>query len=351
MIFFNEITLSNSEKMGLVSNLATMLGAGIPIFETINSLLEDAKGNQKKILSTLSADLIEGQRVHASFAKFPQVFNPVTISLIKAAEEAGTLTTTLKDLKESLRKETEFMDKVRAAFLYPLIIFGVFIGVLVMILVVVVPKIAVVFSRLNVNLPLPPRILIGLSNLILEQTILLVTSLAITIVVSVIVYKKNREIILSPLFSLPVISDLVREIDLTRFSHNLHLLLNAGLTITNALELTQAVVVKKDTKKLISNTQRMVAEGKKISEGFKSSKGLMPVIVLKLIEVGDKTGTLDKSMADISEYLDYKVTTTLKTLTVILEPLLLVVVGICVGAMMLAIIAPIYGLIGQVGGR
>ncbi len=348
---FNSIHLSTTEKISLMSNLATMLSAGIPILEAITSLLEDSKGNQKKILSSLREDLVQGERIHASFRKFPQVFSPVTVSLIKAAEEAGTLTTTLKDLKDSLRKEAEFMDKIKGAFLYPMIISLVFAGVLLMILVVVVPKISLVFSRLSVELPLPTQILIGLSNLLLQHTLPLIISCVAVVFLVTLIFKRNKDLILAPFYSLPLISQLVREIDLTRFSHNFHLLLNAGLPITSALELTQAVVVKKETKKLIKNTLEMVKSGKAISEGFRSVKNSLPVIVLKLIEVGDKTGTLDKSMQEISEYLDYKVTNTLKTLTVVIEPLLLVVVGACVGAMMLAIIAPIYGLIGQVGGR
>ncbi len=348
---FNRVSLSTNEKIGLVSNLATMLSAGVPILESVSSLLEDSKGNNKKILKALRDDLIQGERIHASFKKFPHVFNPVTISLIKAAEEAGTLTITLKDLKDSLRKEAEFMDKVKGAFLYPMIISLVFLGVLVLILVVVVPKISQVFLRLNVTLPITTQILFGLSDLLLKHTFLFLGSLTLIISTCIFIFKRNKDIILSPLLSLPLVNQLVKEIDLTRFSHNFHLLLNSGLPIVSALELTQAVVVKRETKKLIKDTLEMVKSGKPISEGFRAAKKSMPVIVLKLIEVGDKTGTLDKSMQEISEYLDYKVSNSLKTLTVVIEPILLVVVGGCVGMMMLAIIAPIYGLIGQVGGK
>ncbi len=345
------ISLSGSEKIGLVSNLSTMLNAGIPILEAVNSLLEDAKGSPKKILEILRDDLIEGQQVHVTLAKFPRAFDSVTVNLIKASEEAGTLMTILKDLKDSIRKEMEFTDKIKAALTYPVLIMFVFVGVLLMMLIVVIPKISTVFSRLRVELPLPTKILIFMSNTLLNNTVPLMIGLVIFVGIFLYIYRTHRHWIVDPLLSLPIVSQLILEIDLTRFSHNLYLLLNSGLPLVNALELAQEVVTKKEIKTLIMRTKEMVSSGKKLSEGFRTGKGKIPSIMIKLIEVGDKTGTLDKSMQDISEYLDYEVTSTLKTITVILEPVMLVLVGLTVGGMMLAIIAPIYGLIGQVGGR
>jgi type II secretory pathway component PulF len=151
------------------------------------------------------------------------------------------------------------------------------------------------------------------------------------------------------LYGLPVVSTLIQEIDVTRFSRSLHLLLTSGLPITTALELTSNVVIKRKTAEIIRRSRDMVLAGKKLSEGFRAGKGYIPTLMIKLMEAGEKTGTLDKSMQDISEFYDYEVTNTLKTLTALLEPILLVAVGIVVGGMMLAIIAPVYGLIGQVG--
>ena len=151
------------------------------------------------------------------------------------------------------------------------------------------------------------------------------------------------------LTSLPVVSLLTQQIDLTRFTRSLYLLLNAGLPITVALELTQDVVIKKDISNAIKHAKNYVFSGKKLSEGFKDSKSVIPPIMIKIIEAGERSGSLDKSMLDVSEYLDYQVSNTLKTLTALIEPIMLVGVGILVGGMMMSIIAPIYQLIGQVG--
>jgi len=130
----------------------------------------------------------------------------------------------------------------------------------------------------------------------------------------------------------------------------MYLLLNSGITITSALTLVEGIVMRKDIAKAIAIGQETVLSGKKISDAFKDKKTIFPVIVVKIIEAGEKTGTLEKSMQEIAEYMDYQVNSTLKTVISLLEPLMLVFVGILVGAMMMSIITPIYGLIGQFNG-
>jgi len=345
------ISLTNGEKISLIQNLSTMLTAGISILEAIDALLEDARGKHKKFLEIVREDIIQGNHLYQSFTRFPLVFDKVTVNLLKASEEAGTLETTLQDLKKNIQKEMEFSDKVKSAMIYPFLIGLVFAGVLLLMLVVVVPKISSVFKRLRMDLPLPTKILIALSDLVVKNTLALLAVLMGLTVISIYLFKKHRQTILSPFYHLPVISNLVREIDLTRFSRSFSLLLHAGVPIMNALDLTRDVVISRDTYKVISNSAEMVASGKKLSEGFKESKGIIPSIMVKLMEVGEKSGALEKSMQDISEYMDYQVSNTLRTFTALLEPIMLLVVGILVGGMMMAIIAPIYGLIGQVGVR
>ena len=129
------------------------------------------------------------------------------------------------------------------------------------------------------------------------------------------------------------------------------LLLSSGLPIVTALELSQEVVLRATTAKIITLSKNMISSGKKLSEGLRTGKGYIPSLMIKLIESGEKSGSLDKSMGEIANYLDYQVSNSLKTITAVMEPVLLVVVGISVGAMMISIISPIYGLIGQVGNR
>ncbi len=347
----HNISLSSSDKITLVSNMSTMLSSGIPILETIDSLLEDSKGNQRKVLQTLREDLGQGQHVYITFSKFPRIFNKVTVNIIRASEEAGTLDIALKDLKDSIKKEVEFNDKIKSALIYPIFIMVIFICVFLVILVFVVPKLATVFSRLNVSLPLPTRILIFLSDSLIRYTFPIIIGIAVFIAGIVYLYRINKRIFIGAFLSLPYLSRLAEEVDLTKFTRSLYLLLNGGITITSALELTQDIVVKKSIKKAIKHSKEGVLAGKRLSQGLKDYKNVIPLVMIKIIEAGERSGSLDHSMLDVSEYLDYQVSSTLKTVTALIEPLLLVIVGVLVGGMMMAIIAPIYSIIGQVGGH
>lgn len=353
MQFFNNdnpasLRISTSEKLSLISTLATMLSAGISILEVVDSLLEDAKGNQKKLLESLKADLAQGNHVSDAFAKFPKIFDKITVNLIKASEEAGTLDVTLIDLKSSIKKDAEFLDKIKGALTYPVLILFVFTGVLLMILIVVIPKISSVFLRLNVALPLPTKILIGMSQVLTQYTVFVFLGAALLGIGGFFFYREKKRAFLHVLFKLPLVSTLSQQIDLTRFSRSLYLLLNAGIPIAAALELAQEVVLKKEVADAIGHCKDVVLSGSELSDGLKNAKHIFPNIMIKITEAGEKSGSLDKSMQDVSEYLDYQVENTLKTLTTLLEPIMLIFVGVLVGGMMLSIIAPIYGLIGQV---
>lgn len=344
-------TLSTNEKMGLVSNMSTMLAAGISLLEVVDSLLEDSKGTQKLILQTLKDDINQGKRMNASFEKFPKIFDKVTVNIVKAAEEAGTLDQTLLDLKNNIKKEQEFTDKVRGAMIYPTVIMVVFIGVFLVILVFVVPKIATVFSRLNTELPGPTKLMIWLSNLLIEQPAVLIGVTAGVFGGMYFFYKFKKQLLLEILFSLPLISKLARDIDMTRFTRSLYLLLSSGIPIVSALELTKDIVKKREVRKVLEASTEMVLAGRPLSEAFKQGKKTIPRMMIKITEAGEKSGSLDKALQDVSEYLDYEVSKTLTTTTTLLEPIMLVIVGVMVGGMMLAIIAPIYGMIGSVGVR
>jgi type II secretory pathway component PulF len=345
----NSIRLKSGEKIALISNLSTMLSAGIPILDAVSSLIEDAKGNQQKILDTLRDDITQGHQVNYTLAKFPNVFDKVTVSIVRASEAAGTLDVTLKDLREGLRKQNEFSDKIKSALLYPTFIVSVFILILLINLIFVIPRVAMVFKSLRVPLPLPTRILIFASDLMVKNTLPFLVGVGIFVLFIIYLFSQKRSMLLNILYSLPGISKLIVLIDVTQFSRSLHLLLNSGLSIVGALELTENVALKKQTKAIIQKSKEMILGGKTFSEGLKAAKGYFPGMMIKLIETGEKTGTLDKSLNDIAEYFDYEVTNTLKTLTALLEPVMLVLVGVVVGIMMIAIISPIYGMISQVG--
>ncbi len=344
------ISISEAEKMGFLIGLSTMLASGITIVDSVDSIIEDAKGNFKKFLLILKTDIQQGKRMYLSLNKFPNIFDRVTVNIIKAAEEAGTLDSTLKQIRVNLQKDREFSDKVKSALMYPMFIFVIFIAVLVMILIVVIPKISTVFLQLKVTLPLPTKILIVLSQFILKSTVPLIVGLIGLTVMTIYLYKTKKHQLVQMIFSLPLISKLIQKVDLTRLTRGLYMLLNSGITITYALELIEDVIVNKEIVETVAYARTIVASGKNFSEALRRHKKVIPSLIIRIIEAGEKSGTLDRSFLEVSEYLDYEVTQSLKAFTALLEPIMIVLVAIMVGGMMISIIAPIYSMIGQVGG-
>lgn len=343
--------LSNQDKLNLISSLATLLSSGIPILEAVHALEEEARGSTKKILGILEEDLNQGKTISESFARFPKAFDPVTVNIIKAAEEAGNLDTTLKDLTHTIKKDIEFTNKVKGGLVYPALVIMILLAVILMNLFFVIPRVAKVFTRLKIQLPLPTRILLATSDLIVHNTLLAVGILIIFAALIYILFKTKKSLILGIIYSLPLISKLIKEIDITRFTRSMSLLLVSGIPITEALSLSQYVVAKKEIQSVIKESEKLVSAGKNLSQGLKKFPKVIPSFATRIVEAGEKSGTLEKSMQEISEQFDERTSNRLNTLVTLLEPILLVIVGVMVGGIMLAIIAPIYGLIGKINTR
>jgi type II secretory pathway component PulF len=346
-----KLRLSPKEKLNLITNLATMLSAGIPILETVEVLANDTKGNQQKILKILLEDLNQGLSISASFGRSPKAFDPVTLNLLRSAEESGSLDSALTDLAENIKEEIEFTSKVRGALIYPFIIFLLFLGIMLVILIYVVPRISDVFRKLKLDLPLTTRVLIWSSETFLAYwPFIIAGSLVIIALLTLLFVRKKREVV-SLLFSLPLISRLARQIDLARFTKSFGLLLTSGIPIVLALEYSEHSVAKKDMARAIRKARDTVSSGKPLSEGLSLSKKLFPDLMIRIVSAGERSGALEESMGKLNDQFELGVSSALKTVTTMLEPILLVIIGLFVGGMMLSIIAPIYQLIGGITAR
>lgn len=345
------VTLKNKEKMILFSNFATMLKSGITLSESIESLLEEANGNLKIVLESMRNDIMQGKRVYVAFSRFPRVFDKVTVNVIKASEEAGKLHIALRDLKDNLKKQNAFMNKVMITLLYPGAVICIFIAMFIMILTFVIPRFSQVFKQLHVKLPVPTQILFNLSESVTTYALYYLVGIAIFLSILIFLFSKYRQKLIRFITSFPLIKKLVIYIDLTRLFYNLHILLESGISIISSLELLKDIVINKQVAAMIDNARKTILAGKKLSAGLKTDNKIVPPMMIKLVEAGEATGTLHQSLKDVSEYLDSEVVNSLQVMTALLEPIILVVIGVSIGGMLMAIIAPIYQIIGQIGGR
>lgn len=342
------LRLSMSEKVVIINNLATLITAGVPILEAVNVSQKYSKGNSKKVLNEIEKDLKQGRSISQTFAKFPDAFNAVTVNLIKAAEESGNLDASLKNIELNLKKEKEFNSKIMAALTYPALVMGVFLIIILVILMYVVPRVSQVFSKLKVDMPLPTRVIIAISGFFNSNLLLVGVATALLVLVAILIFIYKKEWVVTVVTAIPGISKLAQYIDLARFTHNMDVLLKSGIPITHALELTEKVVNKKEIKKTVVQARAAVSGGESLSNGLRKSKAI-PELMILIIEAGERSGTLDESMNNLAEKYEADTESMLKTITTLLEPLLLVLIGGMVGGIMLSIIAPIYQLIGNIG--
>jgi type IV pilus assembly protein PilC len=344
--------LSPKDKQAMIASLATMLTSGIPILEAVDTLLEDSKGPTQKVLQLFRESLMEGHAISHAMRKAPRVFDPVTVNLIEAAEAAGTLEEALRDLSESIKRDMAFTDQIRSSLLYPAFVFTIFILVLLLILLFVVPRIAQVFLGLRVELPAPTMALIAISQFLLKFYPYLLAALVAAVIGFVVLFRAHKRYIINLLLNLPLLKTLGRFIDLTRFNRSMHQLLKAGVPVAEALDLSKRVVNKQEIATAIDRMQKSVSEGKPLSEGLRTpGRHVIPPIMMHILETAERTGTLEKTMAELAEFAETQVTRRLKAITTLIEPVLIVAIAVFVGGMMLAIIAPIYNIISQISGR
>lgn len=343
------IHVSDKDKQSLITNLATMLNAGIPILEAIDALMADSKGGQKALLKLIQRTLDEGKPLSQAFELAPKVFDPVTINLIKSAEEGGSLDTSLTELAQNIKRQAAFRSHLRSSLVYPAFVMATFAAILILILTFVIPRLGKVFTGLRVELPPATKFLISVSDFLLGNYMAIIIGFVILGTLIVILYKANKRLVINAFMRMPLLRKLGVEIDLTRFTHSMSQLLHAGIPIVEALELSGHVVINKKVRATVHDCQEMVTAGKPFSEGLQKHHDVIPVMMLQLVNAAEKSGSLDVSMHELSRHFELQVRQSLKTFTTLLEPITLVLIGVLVGAMMLAVMAPMYNMINQIG--
>jgi type II secretory pathway component PulF len=294
--------------------------------------------------------LEQGKPISGAMQSAPRAFDPVTVSIVKASEEAGTLEQALTDLQVTIKKDIDFTDRLKSSLIYPVFVIAIFFAVLILILTFVIPRVSKVFLSLRLELPPTTQAMIFLSEFVLANYIYLIVAAVVIIAGLTALFKYKRRQVTNAALSLPLLDSLGRQIDLARFTRTMALQLKAGLPLSEALELCRGVVSKKEIESAIVSMKRAVDNGESMSEGLKPYRHAVPGVMIRILQTAEKTGTLEKTMQDLAEYFDEQVTRNLKNITELIEPILIVVIGILIGGMMLSVIAPIYGLISQISG-
>lgn len=348
--FSNRISVL--DKIVLTRNLALMIKAGIGIAAAIDILLEDAeKPAMKKTLARVKTDLEKGLQLSDALAQFPKNFPPLFINLLKAGEASGNLDGSLLQISAQLKKENELRKKVQGAMAYPAVLLFMAAGVMILLVTFVLPRVSKVFAQANVRLPLLTRGLLAISDFINKQWLfsLILAGGFVFILSAAKKSEKGRFVIQSLLSKIPLVSSLIQKVVLTRFTATLHSLLKAGIPIIKALEIAAHSVDNiRYQKTILDMTRNEIAKGVSLGMALKRRPDYFPQLTASMIVVGEKSGNLEEMLANLAQFYEEEVDNTLKNLIVILEPLLLLGIGLMIGALALSIIMPIYQMINTV---
>lgn len=340
------------ESQYFVENLSMLLASGMDIIEALEAIQAEVKSTKLlNIIDELVENINSGFSLWQSLEK-TKLLPPHIISLVKIGEESGRLHQSLAVVVVQQTKSQSFKAKIRAAMMYPVFVMGVAMTVGIGIAWFILPKLSTVFSQLNLKLPLVTRALMAFGGFLSRYGSFVVPIFITSVIVFfyfLFFYQKTKFIGQAILFSIPGIKNLIREVELARFGYIMGTLLEAGLPVIEALDSLKESGTLHAYSKIYIQLKDSVEEGKSFEEFFhanKHIKKIIPTTIQSLIAVGERSGRLGKIFLKISENYENKTELTTKNLSVILEPLLLVIVWLGVVAVAMAVILPIYSLVG-----
>ena len=330
---------------------STMIDAGLPLVQCLDILAsqQDNKTFQK-VLTQIRQDVESGSTLASALKNQTKYFSHLYCNMVEAGEAGGILDTILNRLAAYIEKSIALKKRVKSAMIYPSVIVTVAVVVVAFLLIFVIPTFKTMFEGFGATLPLPTRIVLEMSRL-MRQYILVVIGFLVALVLALRYYyrtEKGRRTIDSLLLRAPVFGILLRKVAVAKFTRTLGTLISAGVAILDALEITARTAGNKVVEEAIMKTRISIAEGKTIAAPLKET-AVFPPMVVQMIAVGEQTGALDSMLAKIADFYDEEVDTAVANLTSLLEPMLMVFLGVVIGGVVIAMYLPIFKLVTVVG--
>lgn len=335
------------EKLTFFKYLAVMTQAGIPLERSLVAIHNQTKSVvMHRVLHTMLNDVASGEFLSSSLKKMPNLFDPLFTNLVTVGETSGTLTDSLFRIAEHLEKTHELQSKVRGAFLYPAIVLMGTLGTTGYMLFVLLPQLLPLFTSLNVKLPLATRIVIAASDFLIGDGWMIVLGLVIFGVGGFFAMRVERihYRVDDFLLRIPILGTLIRKVQVALLSSILATLLKSGTTIVESFTITSNSLKNRVYRKVLATIATSIQEGETVSRYLAKRPHLFPPFITQMVSVGEETGKLEESFEFISNFSEREVDDATKTLTTVLEPLLMIFIGAVVGLVAIAIITPIYSL-------
>ncbi|HSX14862.1 MAG TPA: type II secretion system F family protein [Candidatus Saccharimonadales bacterium] len=339
------------DKVIFSRQLATMVNAGVPIVKALTILSEEASESKRlqEALRDATKRVESGGTLADALAQHPDVFSYVYINMVRAGETGGILDEVLERLATQQEKDAEIVGKVRGAMIYPGVISTVAVFAFFFLMTVIVPKLSVIFKDLGGQLPIYTRILLGISNFMTHFWYILII-IMVAIVVTFIRFHataRGKRIVDRVLTKAPIVGPIIIKVNVARFARTFGSLLSSGINVMEALTATKSALKNSLFSDALDEMARAIRNGKSISEPLKNSE-LFPPIVAQMTLVGEETGKLDEILVKVADFYEREVDTVISSIASIIEPVLIIALGVMIGFIVLSVFGPISQLNNQV---
>jgi type IV pilus assembly protein PilC len=348
---FGKPSVKTRDVVIFTRQFATMINAGLPLVQSLSILA--AQTENKTLQETTKAvvyDVESGHTLADAFSKHPKVFSDLFVNMVAAGEAGGILDTILLRLATFLEKNDALVRKVKGAMVYPGVIISVAVIAIAVLLIFVIPTFQQMFASVSMELPLPTRVVIAMSDFLLGfwWAVIAVLGAGVFGLNRYYATDAGRKNIDTLLLKLPVLGDLLRKSAVSRFTRTLGTLISSGVSILDGLEITAKTAGNRVIHDAVMESRASIAGGETIAAPLEKSK-VFPPMVISMIAVGEQTGGLDEMLSKIADFYDEEVDVAVSALLSLMEPVMIVVLGVIVGGMVIAMYLPIFDMMNAVG--
>ena len=339
------------EKLTFCRNLSIMIRAGIPLVKSLESLSEQTQNKYfSGIIKQISRKVQGGQSFSSALAQYPKIFDNLFVAMIKAGEASGQLEEILQNLTNEMGRRQKLASRLRNALIYPSVILVLMAIVGVIMMVFVIPKLMAIFESMHARLPLATRLIIQISSFFKNYWLLVIIASFVILVIYFMVSKTTvyRSVADKVILYVPIIAPIIKKINNALISQTLESLIRSGVPLLRSLEITAGTIGNLYFRRSIIEAKEKVKKGETLSSALIKHPQLYPMMTIQMIQVGESTGQTADMLGQIAKFYESEVNDLTKNLSSIIEPVLLVVIGVAVGIFAISIIQPIYSLVNQI---
>ncbi len=345
-IFGKFFSVPQIEIIMFSHHLSIMVRSGLSLSKSLTALEKQTRNVKfSEVVKKINNDVTKGTTFADALSAHPEIFDDLFVNMIRIGEISGSLDSTLALLAEQMKKDYELKSKIKGAMTYPAVILAAMAAVGVVVMVYVIPKLTMIFQSMNVELPASTKFLIAVSNLFINHGVLLLAVLVfLAISVKIFFRGKNSKFIDMIILKLPIFGDISQKINIARFSRTTSSLIKGGVSISIALKTVSKTLSNHYYRESTRIAAERIEKGLRLGDSLNEFGNLYSPLVLQMIEVGEETGSLDEILLDLAKFYEDEVNETTKNLSTIIEPILMIIMGIAVGFFAISIIQPMYSI-------